>query len=221
MSELEPSVVYRDGRLTARDYEEAIQALRDAATQLEPDGRNCVICHDGGHQAAECHHNPLVMARRYATASDVWKCFHCGIGFITELGAQAHFGSSEEEIARCLVAQLDMVCELHPWLPWPHDECSGLGCPPSAGVGIMRQKVRALQIAVQAREAMIVSAYVATDAPPTLDDILRWLSTEAEWWCGDLGHQKAADYRRFQTNLIYTRLCEWRDAGKEPKHGLD
>ena len=104
MADLESGVVYRVGRLTATDYEEAIQALRDAATQLEPDGRNCVICHDGGHQAAECHHNPLVMARRFASASDVWKCFHCGIAFRTELGAREHFGTGEEEIARCLVA---------------------------------------------------------------------------------------------------------------------
>ena len=85
MAELEASVVYRDGRLAARDYEEAIQALRDAVTQLKPDGRNvlhCAICWDNDHQAAGCHHNPLVMARRYASASDVWKCFHCGIVFI-------------------------------------------------------------------------------------------------------------------------------------------
>ena len=63
-------------------------------------------------------------------------------------------------------ADRDMICETHPWLPWPHDECGGPGCPPDAAVGLMQQRVRALQIAVQAREAMIVSAYFATaDAP--------------------------------------------------------
>ncbi len=53
----------------------------------------------------------------------------------------------------------DMICETHPWLPWPHDECGGPGCPPCAGVGIMQQRVRALQIAVQMREMMIVDLW--------------------------------------------------------------
>ena len=25
----------------------------------------------------------------------------------------------------------DMVCEAHPWLEWPHDDCAGPGMPPS------------------------------------------------------------------------------------------
>ena len=105
MAEMEPSVVYRVGRLTARDYEEAIQAVRDAATQLEPDGRNCVICHDSGHQTWECHHSPLVLARQFAAiTSGMWVCFHCGVRFTDEATAREHFGASEEEVARCLVA---------------------------------------------------------------------------------------------------------------------
>ncbi len=104
MVEMEPSVAYRVGRLTTRDYEEAIQALRDAATQLEPDGRNCVICHDGGHQAGDCHHNPLMLARQFvATTNGTWVCFHCGVRFTDEATAREHFGTSKEEVARCLI----------------------------------------------------------------------------------------------------------------------
>ena len=59
-------------------------------------------------------------------------------------------------------------------------------------------------------------------APPTLDDILQWLSAEAEWWVGDRELRgELANTRRFQTNLVWHRLTEWRDTGKEPKHGLE
>lgn len=47
-------------RFSRAQYENAIDALRDAMEQLKPDGRCCVICHDSGHQAWECGHNPLV-----------------------------------------------------------------------------------------------------------------------------------------------------------------
>jgi len=58
-------------------------------------------------------------------------------------------------------------------------------------------------------------------APPTLDDILGWLSAEAEWWAGDRNcRAELTSTRRFQTNLVWQRLTEWRDTGKEPVHGL-
>ena len=47
-------------RLTARQYDQAIEALRDGRDQLAPDGLCCRICHDTGHQAWECGHNPLL-----------------------------------------------------------------------------------------------------------------------------------------------------------------
>lgn len=47
-------------RFTAKQYDEAIKNLTDAKLQLEPDGRNCVVCGDSGHQAFECGWNPLV-----------------------------------------------------------------------------------------------------------------------------------------------------------------
>jgi hypothetical protein len=47
-------------RFTTKQYDEAIESLRSARKQLEPDGQNCACCGDGGHQAFECGHNPLV-----------------------------------------------------------------------------------------------------------------------------------------------------------------
>jgi hypothetical protein len=47
-------------RFTVKQYDEAIEALRNARTQLEPDGDNCHVCGDSGHQAFECGWNPLV-----------------------------------------------------------------------------------------------------------------------------------------------------------------
>jgi len=63
----------------------------------------------------------------------------------------------------CVGTETDMICEEHPWLPWPHEECGGPGCPPYAAMDLMRQKVRALQSAVQDREFIIVSLYYALD----------------------------------------------------------
>lgn len=96
MSEPEPSVVYREASLTMQDYEEAIGLLRDAQKQIVPDTFGCRVCEDTGHTASECHHNPLVMARRAAKQEDEYRCFHCGGVFI---GSEAaiHFGTSAED----------------------------------------------------------------------------------------------------------------------------
>lgn len=46
-------------RFTAAQYDQAAEWLRDGRDQLRPDGGVCRICHDSGHQAWECGHNPL------------------------------------------------------------------------------------------------------------------------------------------------------------------
>ena len=87
-------VVYRGepgDRITAEDYREAIRDLSDASKQLNPDGDHCRYCGDSGHQAWECHHNPLVMARRAARRQREYRCYHCGETFTGE-GAAEHFG---------------------------------------------------------------------------------------------------------------------------------
>jgi hypothetical protein len=109
MPELRASVVYRCGRLTAEDYDEAIEQLLAARTQLEPDGRGCVVCGDSGHQAMECHHNPLVLARRYAKAENVWVCFHCGETFTASDDARRHFGPELEPAPRCASAATRVI----------------------------------------------------------------------------------------------------------------
>ncbi len=47
-------------RFTAHQYDQAIEALQNAKTQLEPDGHCCAVCGDSGHMAHECGFNPLV-----------------------------------------------------------------------------------------------------------------------------------------------------------------
>lgn len=101
---VEPGVIYRQGRPSIEDYNEAIAALRDAATQLEPDGRGCVVCHDSGHQAFECHHNPLVMARRAVGRRDSFQCFICGGVYYDHDGtALRHFGERDSGVPTCAV----------------------------------------------------------------------------------------------------------------------
>ncbi len=81
---------------------------------------------------------------------------------------------------------------------------------------VIQQLARTLSEGRLARlRNMLYPPGVGPPSGPTLDDILRWLSAEAEWWA------RARDgSRRYQTNLVWHRLTEWRDTGKEPKHGL-
>jgi hypothetical protein len=89
-----------------REYREAIDALELAMTQLQPDGRCCVVCGDTGHQAWECHHNPLVMANRGYKLEYQWRCFHCNLVFIDAKKAEEHFGKrcTDREYPVCVEA---------------------------------------------------------------------------------------------------------------------
>ena len=113
---IRPSVIYRE-ELTVDDYNEAIAALEDARGQLRPDGHNCAICHDSGHQAFECHHNPLLVARQWARATSVYQCWHCGYVATNDAEAAAHFGKTDEEVAKCVGAppSPEMLAELKEW----------------------------------------------------------------------------------------------------------
>lgn len=77
-------------------YNKAMNAMASARTQLQPDGENCAVCGDTDHQAFECHHNPLVLARKWESATSVYRCFHCGFVAKDEASAIAHFGSKNE-----------------------------------------------------------------------------------------------------------------------------
>lgn len=92
MSEIDPKLIgvcYREGPITRADYDEAIQSLIDARDLT--DSLGCPVCHDA-HSAAQCHHNPLVLARQWAAATNVCVCFHCGFVATNDQEALAHFG---------------------------------------------------------------------------------------------------------------------------------
>lgn len=105
-----PGLLYRheNARPTAAEYDEAIAELECARSQLAPDGHNCAVCGDSGHQAFECHHNPLVVARRWTAATSVWRCYHCDFTARNEDQAKAHFGATNTgDPTSCLLARLE------------------------------------------------------------------------------------------------------------------
>lgn len=77
-------------RFTLQDYQTAIENLRLGMTQLEPDGNECAICGDGGHQAMECGRNPLVaqqLCKAVAQQSDaLHETLHALAGYNTHMG---------------------------------------------------------------------------------------------------------------------------------------
>lgn len=98
--------IHRDGRPTLGDYDEVIKDLEAARTQVEPDGRDCAVCGDSGHQAWECHHNPLVLARRAKRAETEYRCYHCGDVFTDDKAALAHFGTTSFKRPTCCEFQV-------------------------------------------------------------------------------------------------------------------
>lgn len=102
------SVVYRTGPLTIADYEEAIQDLERAKTALvEGDSMGCRVCEDSGHGANNCHHNPMLLARRWTNASRFWQCWHCGFIATTDAEGREHFGENEECEPACIMVRAD------------------------------------------------------------------------------------------------------------------
>ena len=63
-------------RFTLQDYQTAIESLRLGITQLEPDGNECAICGDGGHQAMECGRNPLLAQECCVTIAKQSEALH-------------------------------------------------------------------------------------------------------------------------------------------------
>ena len=103
ISDTEGSVVYRTGGFSTEDYDEAIQMLQDAKTQLYPgDYRTCMCCGDSGHQAFTCHHNPLVRAREGVKKEYRWRCYHCDWVFDDFAEAEEHFGRRGDDGPKCL-----------------------------------------------------------------------------------------------------------------------
>ncbi len=104
-----------EGQFTREEYLKAIEKINAGLTQLEPDGRTCAICGDGGHQAWECHHNPLVLMKRGGEREGSFRCFHCGDVFTDDASAREHFGIHPWEDPACLeVANKDP--KMRAWL---------------------------------------------------------------------------------------------------------
>jgi hypothetical protein len=88
--------------LTPADYAEAIETLQLAANQDATAPVCCSICTDGNHTAENCHHNPLVLARRWAAATNVWACYHCGFVATNDEEAREHFGCNDQQDPICI-----------------------------------------------------------------------------------------------------------------------
>lgn len=97
-------VCYRQGKPTVEDYDEAIADLTSAKEQLlSASLMGCFVCGDSGHAVQDgCHHDPLVLARKWASATSVWQCYHCGFVATNDAEAREHFGAGDHEQAACL-----------------------------------------------------------------------------------------------------------------------
>lgn len=97
-------VCYRKGKPTVADYNEAITDLLAARRQLKSGSlMGCAVCGDSGHAVQDgCHHDPLVLARKWAAATSVWQCYHCGFVATNDAEALEHFGAGEHEQAECI-----------------------------------------------------------------------------------------------------------------------
>jgi hypothetical protein len=97
-------VCYRLGKPTIADYNEAITDLMAARRQIKSGSlMGCSIRGDSGHapQDALCHHDPLLLARKWAAATNVWQCYHCGYVATNDAEAREHFGATEFDAASC------------------------------------------------------------------------------------------------------------------------
>ncbi len=104
---------------TRTDYLELIERAMQGMAQLEPDGHTCSICGDGGHQAFECHLNPLVLERQARILQNTWRCFHCGEVFTDAAQAEEHFGKKSYRVPQC-----QQLCSGHECFP-DGRECPG------------------------------------------------------------------------------------------------
>lgn len=91
---------------TVGDYLDALGKIQEGLKQLKPDGNPCAICGDDGHQAWECHHNPLVMMARAKKADAEWRCYNCGKIFTDESSAHIHFGLNASDPPGCCADEL-------------------------------------------------------------------------------------------------------------------
>ena len=129
-------------RFTWAEYAEAVAALFDGATQLEPDRQSCAVCGDTGHQAWECHHNPLAMMREAQRLQHTWRCFMCGEVLTDENAAELHFGHDPD--GRPLCCQPWRV-QAAAWLANAADVADAEGLTPPEEIEIMEKLAEAFR----------------------------------------------------------------------------
>lgn len=104
-------------RFGVHQYDAVTDAIRDARGQLKPDGTSCHVCHDTGHQAWECGHNPLLaMALCEATEKRATE-MHDRLHAIEE-------AMNDSDQSETLAAWRD---DAHEFLHWLSGSCSYMG----------------------------------------------------------------------------------------------
>ncbi len=73
-------------------------------------------------------------------------------------------------MAEVVPSDSDMICEAHPYLRWPHDDCSGPGMPWQNGLNWGRRLHEALQKILEGRGRY--SRDRLTHAENTIEDML-------------------------------------------------
>lgn len=113
IADIVKGVCYREGKPTVADYNEAITDLLAARRQLKSGSlMGCAVCGDSGHAVQDgCHHDPLMLARKWAAATSVWQCYHCGYVATNDAEAREHFGAHEGVEASCLAVRAIIEAE--------------------------------------------------------------------------------------------------------------
>ncbi|NVD44359.1 hypothetical protein [Qipengyuania atrilutea] len=101
-------VIYRKRAPTVADYDEAIADLMAAreAVASGDESKGCAVCGDSGHGVRTCHHNLLNAARWWVAERNKHRCYHCGYVALTDEQAREHFGTCEDEVAKCIAGQI-------------------------------------------------------------------------------------------------------------------
>lgn len=83
-------------------YDTVIEDLKLARQDLiDKNTMGCSYCGSSDHTHDYCHHNVLLLARRWAAATRVWQCYHCGYIATNDEEGREHFGLNETYPPKC------------------------------------------------------------------------------------------------------------------------
>jgi len=88
--------------------------------------------------------------------NDPW----CAVGAINILLAHIATLEAEQDGAQRSIVDVagDLICEAHPWLEWPHDDCAGPGMPMRNALDLLAQARREVEAAKALTESWKVHA---------------------------------------------------------------